>query len=82
MQNVERGMARRMPRKIPWRMIRRRRPCRMPQGTPRPVYTRHCGDIGFLLDFHCDLDRLHIDIEVTSLYDIFFQHQNDVVAIM
>ena len=32
----------------------------------------------------CDcstIDRLRIKIEVTSLYDIFFQHHNDVVAI-
>ena len=34
--------------------------------------TRYCGDIGFLLDLH--IDRLPIEIEVTSLYDIFFQH--------
>ena len=43
--------------------------------------TSYCGDIGFLLDLHCHVDRLHIDIEVTSLYDIFFQHHNDVAAI-
>ena len=36
--------------------------------------TRYCGDIGFLLDLHGDIDRLPIEIEVTSLYDIFFQH--------
>ena len=35
----------------------------------------------FLLDLHCDLGRLRFEIEVTSLYDIFFQHHNDVVAI-
>ena len=40
------------------------------------------GDIGVLLGFHRDVDRLRIEIEVTSLYDIFFQHHNDVVAIM
>ena len=42
---------------------------------------RYCGGIGLLLDFHCDVDRLRIDSEVTSLYDISFQHHNDVVAI-
>ena len=36
----------------------------------------------FLLDFHRDIDRLRIDIEVTSLYGIFFQLRNDVAAIM
>ena len=46
-----------------------------------PVGSRYCGDIGFLLDLHRDIDRLPIVIEVTLLYDIFFQHQNDVVAI-
>ena len=46
-----------------------------------PVGTRYRGDIGFLLDLHRDIDRLRIEIEVTSLYDIFFQHHNDVVAI-
>ena len=46
-----------------------------------PVGTRYCGDIGFLLDFHRDVDRLRTDIEVTSLYDIFFQHHNNVVVI-
>ena len=46
-----------------------------------PVGTRYCGDIGFLLDLHRDIDQLRIEIEVTSLYDIFFQHHNDVVAI-
>ena len=35
----------------------------------------------FLFDLHRDIDRLHIGIEVTSLFDIFFQHHNDVVAI-
>ena len=39
--------------------------------------TRYCGNIGLLFD----IDRLCIEIEVTSLYDIFFQHHNDVVAI-
>ena len=34
----------------------------------------------FLLDLHRDIDRLRIEIEVTSLYDIFFQHHKDVVA--
>ena len=46
-----------------------------------PVGTRYCGDIGFLLDLHRDIDRLRIEIEVTSLFDIFFQHHNDVVVI-
>ena len=43
--------------------------------------TRYCGDIDFLLDLHHDIERLRFEIEVTSLYDIFFQHHNDVVAI-
>ena len=30
-------------------------------------------DIGFLFGFHHDVDRLCIEIEVTSSYDIFFQ---------
>ena len=46
-----------------------------------PVGTRYCSDVGFLLDLHRDIDRLRFEIEVTSLYDIFFQHLNDVVAI-
>ena len=46
-----------------------------------PVGTRYCGDIVFLLDLHGDIDRLRIEIEVTSLYDIFFQKHNDVVVI-
>ena len=46
-----------------------------------PVGTWYFGDIGFLLGFYRDVDRLRIDIEVTYLYDIFFQHHNDVVAI-
>ena len=46
-----------------------------------PLGTQYCGNIGFLLDLHRDIDRLHIEIEVTSLFDIFFQHHNDVVAI-
>ena len=46
-----------------------------------PVSTRYCGDIYLLLDLYCDIDQLPIEIEVTSLYDIFFQHHNDVVAI-
>ena len=45
-----------------------------------PVGTRYCSDIGLLLSFHHDVDRLNIEIEVTSLY-IFFQHHNDAVAI-
>ena len=45
------------------------------------VGTRYCGDIGFLLDFHRDVDRVCIDTEVTSLYDVSFQHHNDAVAI-
>ena len=48
----------------------------MPPTTFHPVGTRFCGDIGFLLGFHCNIDRLRIEIEVTSLYDIFFQHHN------
>lgn len=43
--------------------------------------TRYCGDIDFLFDFHRDVDRLRIDLEVTSLYNIFFQNHIDVVAI-
>ena len=31
-----------------------------------PVDTRYSNDIGFLLDFHCDVYRLHIDTELTS----------------
>ena len=46
-----------------------------------PMGTRYCGDISFLLNLHCDIDQLRIEIEVTPLYDIFFQHHNDVVAI-
>ena len=42
--------------------------------------TRYCGDIGFLLGFHFIVDRLSIEIEVTSSYHIFFQH-HDVLAI-
>ena len=45
------------------------------------VGTRYCGEIGVFLDLHRDIDRLRFEIEVTSLYDIFFQHHNDVVAI-
>ena len=41
-----------------------------------PVGTQYCGDIGFLLDLHCDVDRLRFEIEVILLYDIFFQHHN------
>ena len=47
-----------------------------------PVGTQYCGDIGILLDLDHDIDRLCIEIEVVSLYDIFFQYHNDVVAIM
>ena len=43
--------------------------------------TRYCNDIGFLLDLYRDIDRLCIETEMTSLYDIFFQHHNDAVAI-
>ena len=43
--------------------------------------TRYCGEIGFLLGFHGDVDQLLIETKVTSLCDIFFQHHNDVVAI-
>ena len=46
-----------------------------------PVGTRYCGDIDCLLDLHRDIDQLRIEIEVTSLCDIFFQHHNKVVAI-
>ena len=46
-----------------------------------PVGTQYCADIGILLDLDHDIDRLCIEIEVVSLYDIFFQHHNDVVAI-
>ena len=42
--------------------------------------TRNYGDIGFLLGLHGDIDRLRTEIEVTSLYGIFFQHHHDVVA--
>ena len=45
------------------------------------VGTRYRGDIGFLLDFHRDVDQLRIDIEVTSLNYVFFQYHIDVVAI-
>ena len=44
--------------------------------------TRYCGDIGFLLDLNRDIDRLRAEIEVRSIYDTFFQHHNDVVAII
>ena len=46
-----------------------------------PVGTRYCGDIGVLLGFYRDVDRLRIETEVTSLRGIFFQHDSDVVAI-
>ena len=45
------------------------------------VGTRYCGDIGFLLNLHRDIDQLRIETEMTPLCDIFFQHHNDVVAI-
>ena len=44
-----------------------------------PVGTRYFGDIGFLLGFYRDVDRLRIEIEVTQLYDIVFQHHNDAI---
>ena len=47
-----------------------------------PVGTRYCSDIGFLLDLYRDIDQLRSEIEVTSLSDIFFQNDNDVIAIM
>ena len=43
--------------------------------------TGYCRNIGFLLDFRRDVDRLRIDTEVTSLYDISFRHLNDIVSI-
>ena len=46
-----------------------------------PVGTQYCGDVGFLLDLYRDIDRLHTEIEVTSLYEIVFQHHNDAVVI-
>ena len=46
-----------------------------------PVGTRCGGDVSFLLSLHCDIDRLRIEIEATSLYDIIFQHHSDVAAI-
>ena len=45
------------------------------------VGTRYCGDFRFLLSFHRDVGRLRIEIEVTQLCDIFYQHHNDVVTI-
>ena len=45
------------------------------------VGRQYCGDIVFLLGFHLDVERLRIEIEVTSLCDIFLQHHDDVVAI-
>ena len=54
---------------------------RMLQYHLNPVGTRYWGDIGFVLDLHRDIDRLRIETEVTSLYDIFFQNHNDVLAI-
>ena len=35
----------------------------------------------FLLDLHRGIDQLGFEIEVRSLYDLFFQHPNDAVAI-
>ena len=52
--------------------------------TCRQVRTQWARDIvatSFLLGFHRNIERLRIEIEVTSLCDIFFQHHNDVVAI-
>ena len=46
-----------------------------------PVDTRYCSGIGFLLDLHRDIDQLRIETKVASLYDIFFQHHDDVIAI-
>ena len=46
-----------------------------------PVGPRYCDDIDFLLDLHRHVDRLRIELEVTLLYNVFFQHHNDVVAI-
>ena len=46
-----------------------------------PVGPRYCDNIDFSLDLHLDEDQLRIEIEVTSLYNVFFQHHNDVVAI-
>ena len=46
-----------------------------------PVDTQYCGDIGFLLDLHRGIDQLGFEIEVRSLYDLFFQHPNDAVAL-
>ena len=46
-----------------------------------PSRYAYCGDMGFLLGFHRDIERFHIDIEVTSLDDIFLQNYGDVVAI-
>lgn len=46
-----------------------------------PVGMWCCGNIGILLDFHRNVDRLPIDIAVTKLYGIFLQHHNKVVLI-
>lgn len=46
-----------------------------------PVGMWYCGNIGILLDFHRNVDRLPIDIAVTKLYGIFLQHHNKVVLI-
>ena len=43
--------------------------------TENSVGMRYCGNIGFLLDLHRNIDRLRFEIEVIALYDIFFQHQ-------
>ena len=34
-------------------------------------HARYCGNIGFLLHLHRDIDQLRIEIEVKSVYDIF-----------
>ena len=52
-----------------------------PKLTIIPVGTRYCKDTGFLLGFHRDADRLRIEIEMTLLYNIFFQYHNDLAAI-
>ena len=43
--------------------------------------TQYCGDIGFSFDFHRNVDRLSINIEVMYLYDIFFHRHSHFVAI-
>ena len=44
--------------------------------------TQYCGDLGFLLGFHRDVERLCIETELKYLCDIFFQHHIDVVALI